>query len=240
MPKIIDAGSDAFAVSERNRVRRLHERGRYDRASIYPILDAAMICHIAYVIDGQPYCTPTAFWREGDHLYWHGSSASRMLRSQRDGVPVCLTVTHLDSLVLARCGFNHSVDYRAAMCFGTAHIVDDPTEKSAALDRMINRFYPERAATLRPSTVLELKATTVIGMSIEEASGKIRSKGVGDEEEDYALPIYAARFPVTMVVGEVEPCPRMPDGVPRPEGLASFTPGRRLDDIMRETYERST
>jgi nitroimidazol reductase NimA-like FMN-containing flavoprotein (pyridoxamine 5'-phosphate oxidase superfamily) len=160
MPKIIDAGSDAFAVSERNRVRRLHERGRYDRASIYPILDAAMICHIAYVIDGQPYCTPTAFWREGDHLYWHGSSASRMLRSQRDGVPVCLTVTHLDSLVLARCGFNHSVDYRAAMCFGTAHIVDDPTEKSAALDRMINRFYPERAATLRPSTVLELKATT--------------------------------------------------------------------------------
>ena len=163
-----------------------------------------------------------------------------MLRSQRDGVPVCLTVTHLDSLVLARCGFNHSVDYRSAMCFGTAHIIDAPTEKSAALDRMINRFYPERAATLRPSTVLELKATTVIGMSIEEASGKIRSKGVGDEEEDYALPIYAARFPVTMVVGEVEPCPRMLDGVPRPEGLASFTPGRRLDDIMRETYERST
>jgi nitroimidazol reductase NimA-like FMN-containing flavoprotein (pyridoxamine 5'-phosphate oxidase superfamily) len=132
MPKIIDAGSDAFAVSERNRVRRLHERGRYDRASIYPILDAAMICHIAYVIDGQSYCTPTAFWREGDHLYWHGSSASRMLQSQRDGVPVCLTVTHLDSLVLARCGFNHSVDYRSAMCFGTAHIIDDPTEKSAA------------------------------------------------------------------------------------------------------------
>ena len=95
-----------------------------------------------------------------------------MLRSQRDGVPVCLTVTHLDSLVLARCGFNHSVDYRSAMCFGTAHIIDAPTEKSAALDRMINQFYPERAATLRPSTVLELKATTVIGMSIEEASGK--------------------------------------------------------------------
>jgi nitroimidazol reductase NimA-like FMN-containing flavoprotein (pyridoxamine 5'-phosphate oxidase superfamily) len=239
MPKIIDAGSDAFAVSERNRVRRLHERGRYDRASIYPILDAAMICHIAYVIDGQPYCTPTAFWREGDHLYWHGSSASRMLRSQRDGVPVCLTVTHLDSLVLARCGFNHSVDYRSAMCFGTAHIIDDPPEKSAALDRMINRFYPERAATLRPSTVLELKATTVIGMPIEEASGKIRSKGVGDEEEDYALPIYAARFPVAMVVGAVETCPRMPDGVPRPPGLAGFTPGRRLDEIMRENHERS-
>jgi nitroimidazol reductase NimA-like FMN-containing flavoprotein (pyridoxamine 5'-phosphate oxidase superfamily) len=194
-----------------------------------------MICHIAYVIDGQPYCTPTAFWREGNHLYWHGSSASRMLRSQRDGVPICLTVTHLDSLVLARCGFNHSVDYRSAMCFGTAHIIDDPTKKSAALNRMIDRFYPERAATLRPSTVLELKATNLIGMSIEQASGKIRAKGVVDEEADYALPIYAARFPVSMVIGEVEPCPRMPNGVPRPAGLAGFTPGRRLDDIMQET-----
>ena len=116
MPKIIDAGSDAFAVSERNRVRRLHERGRYDRASIYPILDAAMICHIAYVIDGQPYCTPTAFWREGDHLYWHGSSASRMLRAQRDGVPVCLTVTHLDSLVISRDAGSTILSITARQC----------------------------------------------------------------------------------------------------------------------------
>jgi hypothetical protein len=100
---------------------------------------------------------------------------------------------------------------------------------------MIDRFYPERAATLRPSTVLELKATNLIGMSIEQASGKIRAKGVVDEEADYALPIYAARFPVSMVIGEVEPCPRMPNGVPRPAGLAGFTPGRRLDDIMQET-----
>src|ERR1700760_320642 len=136
MSRTVDTGPAAYSVTKRNRLRRLHERGRYDRASIYPILDAAMICHIAYVIDGQPYCTPTAFWREGDHLYWHGSSASRMLRSQRDGLPVCLTVTHLDSLVLARCGFNHSVDYRAAMCFGTAHIVEDQAEKERALDSM--------------------------------------------------------------------------------------------------------
>ena len=107
----------AFPVSERNKVRRLHERGRYDKDGVYAVLDAAMLCHIAYVIDGQPYCTPTAFWREGDHLYWHGSSASRMLRCQKPGLAVCLTVTHLDSLVLARCGFNHSVDYRSAMCF---------------------------------------------------------------------------------------------------------------------------
>jgi uncharacterized protein len=239
MPRTVDTGSDGFPVSDRNRLRRLHERGRYDRASIYPILDAAMLCHIAYIIDGQPYCTPTAFWREADHLYWHGSSASRMLRSQRDGLPVCLTVTHLDSLVLARCGFNHSVDYRSAMCFGTAHIIDDPREKSRALDRMIDRFYPGRAATLRTSTAQELKATTLIGMAIDQASGKIRSKGVGDEEEDYALPIYAAKFPVSTVIAEVETCPRMPEGVARPPGLAPFTPGRRLDDIMLETRKTS-
>jgi nitroimidazol reductase NimA-like FMN-containing flavoprotein (pyridoxamine 5'-phosphate oxidase superfamily) len=239
MPRPIDAGPDAYSVTERNRLRRLHERGRYDRTSIYPILDAAMICHIAYIIDGQPYCTPTAFWREGDHLYWHGSSASRMLRTQRDGVAVCLTVTHLDSLVLARCGFNHSVDYRSAMCFGTAHIIDDPAEKARSLDRMINRFYPGRADELRPSTDQELKATTVIGMEIEQASGKIRNKGVGDEEEDYALPIYAAKFPVRTVIDDVVPCPRLLDGVARPEGLAPFTPGRRLDEIMLETHGAS-
>jgi nitroimidazol reductase NimA-like FMN-containing flavoprotein (pyridoxamine 5'-phosphate oxidase superfamily) len=228
----------SFPVSERNKVRRLHERGSYDKKAVYAVLDAAMVCHIAYVIDGQPYCTPTAFWREGDHLYWHGSSASRMLRQQKPGVPVCLTVTHLDSLVLARCGFNHSVDYRAAMCFGNAHIIDDQKEKERALDSMVDRFYPDRAKSLRTSTVQELKATTVIGMAIENASAKVRNKGVGDEEEDYALPIYAARFPVHMVVGEVEPCPRMPAGVARPEGLAGFTPGRRLDEIMSENQVR--
>lgn len=230
---------DAYPVTPRNRVKRLHERGRYDRASVYAILDAAMLCHIAYVIDGQPYCTPTAFWREGDHLYWHGSSASRMLRSQKEGVPVCVTVTHLDSLVLARCGFNHSVDYRSAMCFGTARILDDPEEKARSLDLMIDRFYPGRSSELRKSTVQELKATTVIVMEIEEASGKIRSKGVADEEEDYALPIYAARFPVRTVIGPAEPCPRMPEGVPYPQGLAGFTPDRRLDDVMLESYRKT-
>jgi nitroimidazol reductase NimA-like FMN-containing flavoprotein (pyridoxamine 5'-phosphate oxidase superfamily) len=224
----------SYPVTERNKVRRLHERGRYDRQSVHAILDAAMLCHIAYVIEGQPYCTPTVFWREGDHLYWHGSSASRMLRAQKGGVPVCLTVTHLDSLVLARCGFNHSVDYRSAMCFGVAHVVDDPAHKARALDAMIDRLYPGRAATLRDSTAQELKATMLIGMEIEQASGKIRTKGVADEEEDYALPIYAARIPVTQVLGAPEPCARLPSGVAFPEGLRGFTAGRRLDEVMAE------
>lgn len=225
----------AYPVTPRNRVKRLHERGRYDRETVHAILDAAMLCHIAYVIDGQPYCTPTVFWREGDHLYWHGSSASRMLRAQKPGLPVCLTVTHLDSLVLARCGFNHSVDYRSVMAFGTAGIIDDAEQKARALSAMIDRFYPSRDATLRASSDQELKATMLLGMEIEDASGKIRAKGVGDEEEDYALPIYAARIPVRQVLGEVEPCPRLLPGVARPEGLAGFTPGRRLDEVMTET-----
>lgn len=235
MPETI-VPPNAYPVTARNRVKRLHERGRYDRAAVHAVLDAAMLCHIAYVIDGQPYCTPTAFWREGEHLYWHGSSASRMLRAQREGLPVCLAVTHLDSLVLARCGFNHSVDYRSAMCFGTARAVEDPAAKARALDAMIDRFYPGRTAGLRPSTEQELKATTVVGMEIEEASAKVRSKGIGDDEADCALPIYATRFPVTQVIGAGEPCPRLPAGVAVPSGLAGFTSGRRLDEIMLESH----
>jgi uncharacterized protein len=125
------------------------------------------------------------------------------------------------------------------MCFGIVHMIDDPAEKARALDRMIDRFYPGRAATLRLSSEQELKATTVVGMEIEDASGKIRAKGVGDEEEDYALPIYAARFPVRTVIGEVETCPRMPTGVSRPDGLGGFTPGRSLDEIMLESHQKT-
>jgi nitroimidazol reductase NimA-like FMN-containing flavoprotein (pyridoxamine 5'-phosphate oxidase superfamily) len=226
--------SATYPVTDRNRLRRLHDRGRYDHESVHAILDAAMLCHIAYVIEGQPYCTPTVFWREGEHLYWHGSSASRMLRSQKGGAPVCLTVTHLDGLVLARSGFNHSVNYRSAMCFGQAVIIENTAEKTRALDAMINRLYPGRAATLRPNTAQELKATTVIGMAIEQASAKIRAKGVGDDEDDYALPIYAAVIPVTQILGTPERCPRLVDGVADPDGLRGFQPGRRLDTVLAE------
>ena len=209
----------SYPVSPRNRVKRLHERGSYDRAKIHALLDASMLCHVSYVVDGQPYCTPTFFWREGDTLYWHGSSASRMLRNQSDGQRACLTVAHLDSLVLARCGFNHSADYRAVMAFGTARLVDDPAEKERALVAMVDRFFPDRTASLRQSTAQEIKATSVIAMEIEEASAKIRAKGVGDDEEDYALPIYAERIPVRTVLGAPEPCPRLLDGVERPASL---------------------
>ena len=231
-----DESMPSYPIDKMNKVKRLHERGRYDPASVHAILDAAALCHVSYVIDGQPYCTPTLFWREGTTLYWHGSSASRMLRNLSKGEPACLTVTHLDSLVLARCGFNHSADYRSAMCFGHAKLVEDLEEKTRALTMMVDRFFPDRTAGLRQSTKQEIKATAVLVMEIEHASAKIRSKGVGDDEEDYALPIYAERIPVRQIMGAPEPCPRLMDGVERPESLAGYRGGRPLEEALTEAY----
>jgi hypothetical protein len=159
-----------------------------------------------------------------------------MLRNLSDGEPACLTVAHLDSLVMARCGFNHSVDYRAVMCFGQARLVTDPEEKVRALTMMVDRFFPNRTAGLRQSTTQEIKATAVVWMEIERASAKIRAKGVGDDEEDYALPIYAERLPVRTVLGEPEPCPRLTAGVERGADLGAYRPGRLLEEALREAY----
>ena len=188
--------TEAFPVSDRNRIKRMHERGTYDKAAVFAILDAGLLCHVAYVLDGQPFCTPTLFWREDDILYWHGSSASRMLRHLKAGTPACLTVSHLDGLVLARSGFHHSANYRSAMCFGTARMIEDADEKRRALENVVDRFYPGRTRTLRPIDPQEFKATTVIRMRIDEASAKVRAKTVADDEEDYALPLWAGVIPV--------------------------------------------
>jgi uncharacterized protein len=228
--------ANSYPPSSRNRVKRRHERGFYDHATVHRLLDASMLCHVSYVIDGQPYCTPTFFWREGTKLYWHGSSASRMLENQSGGARVCLTVAHLDSLVLARCGFNHSADYRAVMAFGTAYLVTDAREKERALVAMVDRFFPDRTASLRQSTAQEIKATAVIAMEIEQASAKIRSKGVADEDEDYELPVYAERIPVRTILGAPEPCPRLRDGVERPASLNGYSEGRLLEDALLDAY----
>ena len=224
----------SFPTTSRNRVKRLHERGSYDHAAVFAVLDAGLLCHVAYTFDGQPYCTPTIHWREGDMLYWHGSSASRMLRQLRGGTPACLTVSHLDGLVLARTGFNHSANYRSAMCFGTARIVDEPDEKMKALASVVDRFYPGRSETLRPVSVQEAKATMVIGMRIEEASAKVRAKGVGDDEEDYGHPVWAGVIPVRMVIGAAEPCPRLLPGIERPGNLDGYAEGERLDAALMQ------
>lgn len=235
MPKAKQSPS-SYPVDETNRVRRRHDRGSYDHETVHTLLDAAALCHVSYVIDGQPYCTPTLFWREGSRLYWHGSSASRMLRNLSAGQPACLTVTHLDSLVLARCGFNHSADYRSVMAFGHARLVGDKVEKERALTMMVDRFFPDRTAQLRPSTAKEIRATAVVYMDIEKASAKIRAKGVSDDEADYALPIHAERLPVRTILGAPEPCPRRLPGVKRPRSLAPYRKGRLLEDALRETH----
>ena len=228
--------ASSFDITPRNRVVRRPARGKYDKATVYDILDSALVCHIAYVIDGQPYCTPTSFWREGDHLYWHGSSASRMLRNQAAGLPVCLTVTHTDAIVLARCGFNHSINYRSVMAYGTARLIEDEAEKLAAMDSFIDRFFPGRSKLLRPATEKEIKATTFVGMEIEQASGKIRNEPVHDDEADYAVPAWTALLPIRTVLGAAEECPRQMPGVTQPEGMMGYQAGRRLDDVMLEAY----
>jgi nitroimidazol reductase NimA-like FMN-containing flavoprotein (pyridoxamine 5'-phosphate oxidase superfamily) len=231
-----DTADTHFPITDRNRIRRRHERGRFDKVTVYDILDSSMVAHIAYVIDSQPFCTPTGFWREDDKLYWHGSSASRMIRSQAEGVPVCVTATHLDAIVLARSGFHHSVNYRSVMAFGTARLVTDAAEKTRAMDGFVDRFFPGRSKQIRPPNGQEIKATSFVVMPIDEASGKIRSTHVSDEEEDYALPVWTARIPVRQVLGEPEPCPRQLPGLEVPQGMKGYTEGRRLDEVLLEAY----
>lgn len=193
------------APSARTRVRRVHERGRYDRDTIDAILDATPLCHVGYVIDGAPYVTPTLQWREGDHVYWHGSSASRMLKSV-EGREVCLAVTIMDGLVIARSAFHHSANYRSAMLFGRAGRIADPDEKEAHLRTFVEGLYPGRWDMLRPMTGQELKATTLLTMPIDEASAKVRNGPPKDDEEDYALPIWAG-----VVAFETRTLPPVPD-----------------------------
>jgi len=224
-----------YPTTPLNRIKRNAKRAVYDRAAIHGILDAAMICHLAYEIDGQPYCTPTIHWREGEVLYWHGSSASRALRAQGKGLRVCLTVTHLDGLVLARSAFNHSCNFRSAMVFGTAELVSDPAEKRAALLAITDRLLPGRNAELRPMTTQEIKATSVMRMPIEAVSAKVRAANVGDDEEDGAHPVWAGVIPLRLVTGTPEPSPLLPAGMALPAHLAPFAPGRPLDAALQET-----
>ncbi|HYM83153.1 MAG TPA: pyridoxamine 5'-phosphate oxidase family protein [Candidatus Dormibacteraeota bacterium] len=211
--------------TDRVRVRRKPERGHYDRSSIDAILDAALVGHVGYVIDGQPFVTPTGIWRQGDSLYWHGSSASRMLRATKEGIAVCVTVTQVDALVLARSGFDHSFDYRSVMLLGRAHEVTDEAEKTASLEAFVEHLYPGRWAELRPPTSKELKATSVLAMPIEEASAKIRDIGAHDEPGDETWPAWAGTFPVRVVVGDPRPDEHVREAIPPPE-LAGWLAGR--------------
>jgi uncharacterized protein len=202
----------------RTRVRRMPKRGHYDRETVHAVLDAGVMCHVGYVIDGQPYVTPTCHWRHGDRLYWHGSSASRMLRHLKQGVPACVTVTHLDGFVLARSGFHHSINYRSVMALGRAQLVPEEA-KLGALRDFVERLFPDRWDELRPPTAQEIKATTVLWMDLDEVSAKIRTGPPVDDEEDYALPVWAGVLPVSSLRGMPEPDARLASDIALPAYL---------------------
>ena len=226
------ASPPAFVPIPRSRVRRHPERAHYDRETVFAILDAALFCHIGYVIDGRPYVIPTLFWRAGERLYWHGSSASRMLRAQSAGIPVCVTVSYVDGLVLARSAFRHSLNYRAVMAFGTAVMVADDSEKAAGFNAFIERLYPGRTRLMRAILPQELKATTLMGMVIEEASAKIRDDGPLDLAEDYAAACWAGVVPITQRFGAPAADTRvLPRGSPQAE-IGHFADGARFDAVL--------
>jgi nitroimidazol reductase NimA-like FMN-containing flavoprotein (pyridoxamine 5'-phosphate oxidase superfamily) len=202
--------------TRRSTVKRLGSRGRYDRATVNAILDAGLVAHIGHVVDGKPVVIPTAYWREGDHVYWHGSSKARMLRTLEEGAPACLEVTLVDGLVVARSAFHKSVNYRSVMLFGQPFKVTDPDEKLARLEAFVERLYPGRWKELRAPTRQELKATTVLGMQIDEGAAKVRTGPPVDDEPDYALPIWAGVIPVVTSLGRPVDDGRLAPGTGKP------------------------
>lgn len=190
---------DSFAVSERTRVVREANRAVYDREAIYKILDEGFVCHVGFSMEGQPYVIPTMFARVGDAIYFHGSAASRMLRGASSGLPVCITVTLMDGLVLARSVFNHSMNYRSVVALGTATLISDPTEKLAALRAFTEKLIPGRWNDARQPSEQELKATSILKLPLTEVSAKVRTGGVEDDAADYALPVWAGVIPLRLV-----------------------------------------
>jgi nitroimidazol reductase NimA-like FMN-containing flavoprotein (pyridoxamine 5'-phosphate oxidase superfamily) len=209
--------------SERVRLRRKRERGSHERAAIDAILDEALIAHVGIADEhGQPFVIPTLHARIGDAVYLHGSTASRTLRALRDGAPACLTVSLLDGLVLARAAMHHSANYRSVMLLGQARIVESEQEKLLALEAIVEHIVPGRSAEARPPSENEMKATTVLAMGIDEASAKIRSGPPQDDEEDYALPIWAGVIPLVTEARAPQPDPRLDRAIVAPPSATDY------------------
>jgi uncharacterized protein len=211
------------APSTRTRVVREPQRGVYDREVAYRILDEAFICHVGFIADGQPFVIPTSYGRSGDTLYIHGSAASRMLRNLDQGIPVCVTVTLLDGLVLARSIFNHSMNYRSVVILGTASVVKDPEEKLTALRALSEHILPGRWADSRQPNEQELKATFALRLPIDEFSAKIRQGPPIDDEEDYAFHTWAGVIPLTVAPGTPIPDDRCDPGIPVPKYASVYS-----------------
>ncbi len=211
----------ALSGTERTALRRHKERGREDRADLYAVLDAGLVCHLGVLVDGVPVVLPTGYGRDGDLLYLHGSSANRGLLAA-DGQEVCVTVTHLDGIVCARAVFSHSMNYRSAVVFGTARLVTGDEERLHGLRVITENLVPGRWAAVRPPTRKEMAATAVLAVPLAEASVKVRSGPPGDDPDDYALDVWAGVVPAALTFGRAEPDPALAPGTPVPAHIQAL------------------
>jgi uncharacterized protein len=217
--------ADSYQPGVRSKAKRAYKRASYDYETVHAVFDDNPMCHVGYVIDGQPYVTPTTQWRRENRLYWHGSSAGRMIKILKDGAPCCVTVSEFNGYVMARSQTGHSANYRSAMAFGTCSSIEDRDEKEEALYHMFEHLYPGRWDDVRGLTEQELKATTVIVMEIEEASAKVRTGLPADNDEDYAnIDCWAGVLPVVRGFGPPEDDGRLKDGITFPDNLKAFKP----------------
>jgi len=214
---------ESLTKTERSQIKRLPQRGEYDRQLIYSILDEGLVCHVGFAVEGQPFVIPTAYGRADDHLYIHGSPASRMLRSLQCGIEVCVTVTLLDGLVLARSAFHHSMNYRSVVIFGTASLVQDEAQKMEALRAFTEHITPGRWAEIRLPSRQELQGTLVLALPLTEASAKVRTGPPKDDEADYGLPVWAGVLPLQVAAAQPIPDPRLPADICSPAYIQNYT-----------------
>lgn len=224
--------TDAFAPTARSKARRKPGRATYDEAQVFAILDAGVLCHVGYVLDGQPFVTPTTYWREGRKLYWHGSAASRMIKAQASGLPVCLTVSHVDGLVLARSGIAHSMNYRSVMVFGRARQVEGLEAKRLAMNAFIDRLYPGRSAELPPVRDNEIKQIGLVEMTIEEASAKRRDGGSNHGPDPTQGALWSGVIPITTQIGRRMADADMSAGLQPSASMTPYVEGARFDDVL--------
>lgn len=213
---------DTFIPTERTRIVREANRAVYDREVIYRILDEAFVCHVGFLVDSQTFVIPTMFARVGDFVYFHGSAASRMLRGLSSGSPVCLTVTLLDGVVLARSVFNHSMNYRSVVALGHAALIEDPAEKLRALQAFTEKLIPGRWNDARQPSEKELKATSILRLPLTEVSAKVREGDVEDDADDYALPVWAGVVPLRLVADPPLRDSRCDPSIPTPSYASNF------------------
>jgi nitroimidazol reductase NimA-like FMN-containing flavoprotein (pyridoxamine 5'-phosphate oxidase superfamily) len=219
--------TETFERTKRNRVVRMPERGHYDRESVYGIIDEALLCHVGFAQEGQPFVIPTLHARLGDRLLLHGATTSRMLKHVQAGNPVCITMTIADGLVLARSVFHHSINYRSVVLFGRGILITDPDEKMHALAAFTDRLMPGRWDDAREPNRKEFKATSVVAIPIDSASAKVRVGPPKDDEEDLGLPVWAGVVPIRQVVDLPQPAPDLRDGVAVPDYIEEYVARRR-------------